>query len=158
MQMPDHSQKREDASLNAPPELVSALKRVAKRPVFIPRTVDEAILHSARRHLGRPKKASFRWSLIVRWAAGVAALLAMLTITPRLFKKASLVPGSRFVIEDVNQDGQVDILDAFALATELKTRTPFNPKLDINGDGVVDERDVSTLAARAVSLEKGGHS
>jgi hypothetical protein len=30
--------------------------------------------------------------------------------------------------------------------------------LDINVDGVVDERDVATLAAKAVSLGKGGRS
>jgi len=29
---------------------------------------------------------------------------------------------------------------------------------DVNGDGVVDERDVQALAARAVSLESGGRS
>jgi len=52
----------------------------------------------------------------------------------------------------------VDMLDAFALARELQQgRTP-RPQLDLNGDGVVDERDVEVLAARAVTLETGGHS
>ena len=50
------------------------------------------------------------------------------------------------------------VLDAFALARELKSKPHPNPQLDINGDGVVDEQDVATLAARAVSLGKGGRS
>jgi hypothetical protein len=52
----------------------------------------------------------------------------------------------------------VDILDAFALARQLKQRGTKNLQLDANGDGVVDDRDVSALAARAVRLERGGHS
>ena len=65
---------------------------------------------------------------------------------------AGAVPG------DLNHDGQVDILDAFALARQLKESAQSNLQLDMNGDGVVDERDVATLAARAVSLGKGGRS
>ena len=53
---------------------------------------------------------------------------------------------------------QVDILDAFALARQLKLGGTRNPQLDLNGDGVVDERDVASIAARAVKLEQGGRS
>jgi hypothetical protein len=52
----------------------------------------------------------------------------------------------------------VDILDAFALARQLKSGLVPGPGQDINGDGVVDERDVETIAAQAVRLQKGGHS
>jgi hypothetical protein len=52
----------------------------------------------------------------------------------------------------------VDILDAFALARQLKQGGSGNLQLDVNGDGVVDERDVAALAARAVKLERGGRS
>jgi Dockerin type I domain len=60
--------------------------------------------------------------------------------------------------EDLNGDGVVDVLDAFALARELQQGQTPRPQLDLNGDGVVDERDVQILAARAVSLETGGGS
>ena len=63
-----------------------------------------------------------------------------------------------FAREDVNHDGRVDILDAFALARQLKAGAARATRFDINGDGVVDERDVASIAARAVRLEKGGHS
>lgn len=77
-----------------------------------------------------------------------AGVLAWLTVHPR----AAARP------EDLNADGQVDMLDAFALARELQEgRTP-RPQLDLNGDGVVDERDVQLLGDRAVSLEPGGRS
>jgi hypothetical protein len=58
--------------------------------------------------------------------------------------------------EDLNHDGRVDILDAFQLAREL--RAGKKPAVDLNGDGVVDERDADVIATRAVSLEKGGRS
>ena len=38
-----------------------------------------------------------------------------------------------------------------------KLHATANPQLDLNGDGVIDERDVTMVAARAVKLEKGGH-
>ena len=60
--------------------------------------------------------------------------------------------------EDLNGDGVVDMLDAFALARELQHNPASHPQLDLNGDGVVDERDVQALAHRAVSLEQGGRS
>jgi len=60
--------------------------------------------------------------------------------------------------EDLNGDGVVDMLDAFALARELQHEPASHPQLDLNGDGVVDEHDVQALAARAVSLETGGRS
>ena len=60
--------------------------------------------------------------------------------------------------EDLNGDGVVDMLDAFALARDLQHNPASHPRLDLNGDGVVDQRDVQALAARAVRLEPGGHS
>ncbi len=158
MQMPENNRRREDEALEAPPELVSALKRSLKPAIFIPPVVDEAILHSARRQLARRKELGFRWPLILRWAAAMAALVVLLAILPQFLRKSGPTTASRYSRGDVNHDGQVDILDAFALARELKAGAHPSRQLDINGDGVVDERDVATLAARAVSLEKGGHS
>ena len=62
-------------------------------------------------------------------------------------------PGTAARPEDLNADGRVDMLDAFALARELQQdRTP-GPQIDLNRDGMVDERDVEMLAARAVRLD-----
>ena len=63
-----------------------------------------------------------------------------------------------FTREDVNHDGQVDILDAFALARQLNERASVPSPVDLNGDGVVDDRDVELITAHAVSLGGGGKS
>jgi hypothetical protein len=156
MQMPENHQDRENENLEAPPGLIAALKRSQKSPIFIPPTVDEAILRSARRHLTGQSQRQFRWPLFFRWSVATALAVAfLLVVAPRFARKSGLTPDAVFVRGDLNHDGQVDILDAFALARELKLGMPRNLQLDINGDGIVDERDLATLSARAVSLEKG---
>ena len=49
----------------------------------------------------------------------------------------------------------MDVLDAFLLARRVRdgTATPVD---DVNGDGVVDHRDVDRVAGLAVSVEGGG--
>ena len=44
------------------------------------------------------------------------------------------------------------MLDAFTLALQVQHGAAPGPRLDLNGDGVVDERDAEVLAAHAVSL------
>jgi hypothetical protein len=203
MQTRDDNQHDRDEGLEAPPQLVSALQRLPREPVFIPPTADEAILRAARRHLtqpgeswvgwfqriwrgsgGRAEKdgllslalsskggegsgAAAReqrdvpgWIRFLPWVAGAAAALLLLAAIPQFLKRPAPGPGrdSAFARGDLNHDGRVDILDAFALARQLQSGGTRNLQLDVNGDGVVDERDVAALAARAVKLEQGGRS
>lgn len=158
MPTPEHPNDREREAPEASPELVSALKRLPKAPIFIPPTVDEAIVRAAYRRLSPPKEPWLKGFPLVRWALAVAALGMLLAIAPRFLPRTDLGPGATLVREDLNQDGRVDILDAFTLARELQTRAHPRPQLDMNGDGVVDERDVAMLAARAVSVERGDRS
>ena len=72
--------------------------------------------------------------------------------------KTSVTNPAAFAKEDINHDGYVDILDAFAVARQLKGESRPDTHLDVNGDGVVDERDVQVIATRAVELPKGGPS
>jgi len=146
----------ENEALQAPLELISALKR-SKAPIFVPPTVDEAILRAAQRQLTRRKLPGFKWLPMIRWGLAAALVLA-LAIMPRVLRKPISAGNGAEVRADLNHDGQVDILDAFALARRIKAGTEITPQWDINGDGVVDERDVAMLAARAVSLGKGGGS
>jgi hypothetical protein len=92
--------------------------------------------------------------------AGAAAAILLLAAIPQFFRRPALGPSrdSAYARGDLNHDGRVDILDAFALARQLKQGGTRNLQLDINGDDVVDERDVAALAARAVKLERGGRS
>jgi hypothetical protein len=160
MEKPDNHGERPDERLEAPPKLVAALQRLAKEPVFIPRTLDEAVLLAAQRQLGEKRKPALKWFRILSWAAAASMLALLAAVLPQILRKSGSAPvrGSRFALEDLNHDGRVDILDAFALARQLKAGKPSDLRFDINEDGVVDERDVARIAAHAVSLDKGGRS
>ena len=156
MQMPDHNDERADESLQAPPRLVSALRRLPREEVFVPRTIDEAILRESKRHLEKPDRSAFSWR---RWLPRFAAVALVMTLVAYLVVRHEIVNRPpAFAREDLNHDGRVDILDAFALARQLKSGQAKSLNEDINGDGVVDRRDVETIASHAVRLEKGGHS
>jgi hypothetical protein len=155
--MPDEDHDHSDEVLQAPPALVSAFKRLPNPPIFIPPTADEAILRAASRRFNRRQQS--RWFRFIPWVAAAAAAILLLAIIRPFLPKPASAPsaGSRFAQEDLNHDGQVDILDAFALARRLKAGATANPQLDLNGDGVIDERDITIIAARAVKLEKDRH-
>ena len=155
MHTPDQNQYDSDEALEAPPELVSALKRLPQEPVFIPPTADEAVLRAARRHLERRRPMRLGWFRLMPWVAAAAAIVLLVAV-PRFFKQRAPVAHSYAAVArgDLNHDGQVDILDAFALARQLKQGGGRKLQLDLNGDGKVDERDVQALAARAVKLDR----
>jgi hypothetical protein len=158
MHKPEDNRDEQNGALQAPPRLLSALQQLSKPRIFIPPTLDEAILRDANRHLVRKRDPKFRWPIMLRWAAAAAALIVMLAVFPQATRKPALQPLMGFSRADVNQDGQMDILDAFTLARQLRDGIVPNGDLDINEDGMVDENDVAALAARAVNLEKGGRS
>ena len=181
---PKHEEP-DDASLQAPPELVSALKRLPQERLFVPPTVDEAVVRAAREHLGGGKsgqthlqRGSFReWlSLSVSWkvwaGAGIGvvvlALIAHQFLSPRgrTFGVGNPFASSRPVSEPVraplpanaSTERRMDILDAFTLARQLKAGPVREPRWDVNHDGIVDERDVRAIAVEVVRLDKGGRS
>lgn len=141
---------------NAPARLVAALKEPPPRRVFVPPTVDDAVLAAARRHLARPPRFGFAglrpWLF---WPAAATVGIALIGIGLFLARQAGWPP--EFAREDINRDGQVDILDAFALARAVRGGDQPS-SLDLNGDGTVDGRDAEQIAAQAVKLEKGGRS
>ncbi len=159
MQMPNHNPHDQDEALDAPLKLVAALKRLPQERVFIPPTVDEAVLRAARRHLEGQRQARPGWLRLMPWVTAAAAIVLLASI-PRFFKQPAPGPARDAVLArwDLDQDGRLDILDAFALARELKQGGTRNMQWDVNGDGVVDERDVAAITARAVQLEEGGRS
>jgi hypothetical protein len=172
----------------ARPELLrAALSRLNGCRITVPTQVDDAILQAARKHLAGAQTtevaetrelvshhfadrkqsqakvwceefgAGLREFFAVRrrfmWG-GMAVAMVAVGVLVWLGGRSSLAAGP----EDLNGDGVVDMLDAFALARALQHTPASHPKLDFNGDGMVDERDVQTLATHAVSLEPGGRS
>ena len=136
-------------------KLTDALKRTQSATVFVPHTVDEAVLRAAREHLA-PAKTPRRNPLMawLRWPALAAACLVACALVYRFTRPN---PPS-YAREDVNHDGRVDILDALQLAQQVRSGQKPVPALDLNGDGVVDQRDAEVITTYAVKLEKGGRS
>ncbi len=149
-----------EAGLAAPEKLIAALKGSREQVPFIPPTVDEAVLRAARRQLRRPRPRKLFGFRLPAWAVAGAAICVLALLVFQLHQ-STIKTGTEpaFAREDINHDGRVDILDAFALARQLKAGHATPGMLDINGDGVVDERDVTAIAAHAVQLpSKGGRS
>ncbi len=160
-----------------PPRLLKALAELPKPDIAVPKSADEAVLRAARGHLrsvterrskethptpwprvceavralGTPR--SF-WRPVAPWAAAVALLLLAALVT-LLWVLPLANPAAGLVVEDVNHDGRVDILDAFALARQIERGSVPARTLDLNGDGVIDRRDVEIIVAHAVSLKEG---
>jgi hypothetical protein len=155
MNTSDPNTRRDGEEPTLPPTLAAALKELPARRVFVPPTVDEAVLRAARRQLAPRPRAGLGW-LRVRfaWAAIAAACLALIGLI-YFFGKTSR--DAELAREDLNHDGRVDILDAFQLARELRSGEKQAGR-DVNGDGVVDERDAALIATHAVKLEKGKRS
>jgi hypothetical protein len=141
---------------HAPARLVAALQEPPPRRVFVPPTVYDAVLAAARRQFAKPPRFGFgvlrSWLL---WPAAATACIAVIGVGLFLARQTGRTP--EFAREDINHDGQVDILDAFALARAVREGgQPVLPDLD--GDGAVDRRDADQIATQAVKLEKGGRS
>jgi hypothetical protein len=154
--MPDNHPQDQDEALEAPAKLVAALKRLPQDRVFVPPTVDEAVLRTARQRLDSPRRTWPGWWRFMPWAAA-AAVLVLLATVPHFSRWPAHGPAREpaFARWKLNREGDLDILDALVLARQLKQGGTTDLQWDVNGDGVVDERDVSAIAARAVRLEAG---
>jgi len=141
------------------PELPDALRRALaglhEPAVSVPREIDHAVLRDARLAFGRRRRL---W-IGTRWAAAVLAAAAMVVIAVRLFVTGAGPQGGGPVasarpqlaqLADVNQDNRVNILDAYVVARHLSRHEPLDPAWDVNGDGVVDQKDVDLIANLAV--------
>ncbi len=147
------------------PRLASALRALHPSPPPVPRSIDDAIQAAARAHL-RPLvptappatqgRIIFFPRLFPKLAMAVAAALMFGLGVTYLFRPSPR-PGIAIAREDIDRNGRVDILDAFALARRLQSTAPSaeSQGLDVNGDGIVDQRDVDAVAARAVKVTKG---
>jgi hypothetical protein len=149
----------DSADSPAPPRLIAALRQGQSQRVFVPPTVDEAVLRAARQHLAPVKQRSpaplAHW---FRWLAFATACVLLCVVFWLTRSGSPLNRAPAYAHEDLSRDGRVDILDAFLLARQLQSGDKPGPSLDLNGDGAADHRDVETIAAEAVKLEKGGRS
>jgi hypothetical protein len=137
--------------MNSPEEkqherLAQALREASqKKPIFVPPTLDEAILKQARAHF-EPKKKEPR-PIWLRWLEPAFAVIVVCGIF--LFFQ----PPKKFAREDLNRDGRVDILDALTLAKAIQANTG-REEFDQNGDRKLNEADVLAAAQAAVRLDR----
>lgn len=149
---PDPSHSDNEASL--PEALREVLGQMYGQTASVPADLDERILGAARLAYTRRRR---RW-MAARWCgAGLAAAAVVLAL--RIF--VSHAPVSRQGINaprqvaqlgDVNHDGRVNILDAYLVARKIARHEPLDPAWDINGDGVVDQKDIDLIAHMAVRV------
>jgi hypothetical protein len=156
----DHRQFDRDADLGVSPEFAEDLGELFTPDRPIPACVDRAVAEAARRHLACPQRRPW----LVRWAVpatAAAAILVGLSLwwlntdgrTAQEARPAAVAVSPSQA--DVDRNGKVNILDAFTLARHIESRQPVNQLWDLNGDGLVDRRDVDTIAMAAVRLNKG---
>src|SRR5206468_11977643 len=116
--------------------------------------LDSAVLGDARKGFGRRRR--FRTAL--RWVgAAAAAAAAVVVVAVNLHQhRAPTNIAVAPVAGDVDGNGRVDMLDAFVLAKRVDAGSAAGAKFeDVNGDGVIDRRDVDAVAAIAVRLPGG---
>ena len=144
-----------DANLEGPERLVGELRALSYRNVAVPPEVDETILATATRHFARRR----RRLRVLRWAgaSAVAATLILAVLLTVRYKQSKAVRPplpSAVSKEDFDRNGRVDILDAFALARHIETPEKLLDEWDMDGDGVIDRKDVDLIAMAAVRLER----
>jgi len=125
-------------------QLTKDLRRLYQPPSAVPRRVDQAILAHAHRHL-RPRTRI--------WLYRIAAAAAVLLIAVGLvfMEKAGTRP---MLSGDIDHSGSVNILDALQLARRIEDSKPLEPRWDLNGDGIVDRKDVDAVGYLAVRLDR----
>ena len=152
--MNEQNQRQPEQGPKAPAKLVTDLKGLHKEHIFVPPKVDESILNAAREHLKETsRKPAEQQPWIPQWtpwAAAAASLMLLLFLTLPGEKQPPISVAIKSPM-DINKDGQVDILDAFTLASRIEHRT-IEEKWDINGDGQVNQADVEEISAFAVRL------
>ena len=151
--MNNQPQPNEDAATQepvAPTGLVEALRSIQGPGIAVPKGVDDAVLAEARSYL--EETARSRVVPFPRWLAAAAAVVAGLGLILLLSKRELGIPS--FARGDVDRNGRVDMLDAFALARKLQAGSVSDLMFDLNGDGTIDQRDIDSIAAQAVKLHK----
>ena len=130
-----------------PDALTEKLREVAsKTTILVPSSIDQAVLSDAKTHFAQIRHERRKVTRI-SWLAAAAcvvllALFGLRHLGQRPYERA-----------DIDHNGRVDILDAFALARRIE-QSPRHG-VDVNKDGVVNKADVDAIAAQAVKLKKG---
>lgn len=143
--MTDHTHNPGPSS-DAPDSLIRDLRALHQPPSFVTAALDDAVL---RRAISKPP-FRFRRALKIAAPLAAAAAIAFLLLPNPFVTRAQFDPA------DIDRDGQITILDAFALARAIDAGTATNPAWDRNADGRITTLDADAIALAAVSLDNFG--
>ena len=135
-----------------PENLRADLAAMFSRSPHVSGDLDRSILEAGRLTLQGVRTSRRK---LATWAAAACAA-ACLTVAVLTLDPFGVDDARQFARADLDRSGDVDILDAFYLARHLDGGEEFDPNLDVNGDGRIDQRDVDFLAYRAVSITGSG--
>lgn len=131
------------------------LKTIFESPGVVPPEVDMSVMHRYSQYVLRHRpRALLRWAVSVAGAAAVIAISVTLALLTE--SQPALAPGvSVSARADIDGNGRVNILDAFQMARRLQSGEEPEKDWDVNADGVIDRRDVDSVAMTAVRLDRG---
>lgn len=158
-----------------PPAIIDALRDL-DGPAVLPDTQRDAdLLSGARQHLAGTTQVDRKRRNLRLFFAGsaggaiaAAAMIAFVVLVwnpaqepqtgldiaasaPNSPQPATAAPG------DLDNDGEINILDAYALAKRLE-QDKLPQELDFNVDGNIDQLDIDWIANQAVALNTGERS
>lgn len=168
------------AEPTVPEPLVAKLKSRQQFSVVVPESVDRAVLADARQHLRSVRTIRSAGSIRrrIRWVAvslsSVAALVLIIAFQQQPPRQAAQPAAPMMKLagasaeaeqmsqvadaagssssQDLNNDGRVDILDAFALARMIEHQPSNDVRWDFNQDGGLNQGDVDLIAMNAVMI------
>jgi hypothetical protein len=117
--------------------------------------MDRANKHLAPLQSGKRRRLRIHWGWRIAAAAAVIILAFSLDLTKQPDQTTDSFSISKTQAEDIDQNGRVDILDAFKLAKHIESADRTETTWDLNGDGLIDRSDVDIVANAAVRLNKG---
>jgi hypothetical protein len=150
----------EDMDLRIPSKLSTDLRALFEPQVGIPPEVDRAVMDQAHKHLTplqsrKARRSCIHWGWRIAAAAAIVILAFSLDLTKQSGPSTDSLTSSKTQAVDIDQNGRVDILDAFKLARHIETDDRTEKEWDFNGDGLINRSDVDIVANLAVRLNKG---
>ena len=128
------------------PKLSADLNTLFKPQSLVPPEVDRAVMDQANRHFVPRHRRLLSRVHLWRIAAAAAVIIFAFSLNLTTQKPEAV---------DIDRNGRVDILDAFKLARHVESADYTEKRWDINGDGLVNRKDVDEVAFAAVRLDKG---
>lgn len=119
----------------------------------VPNELDETVINQFRE---QQRVRRGKWQRI-RYVAAAAIVLLVFGLTHINLRYTQTQYSANIntdtVPMDIDQNGMIDIADAFQLAKQIDASQRPSPHWDFNHDGSIDQSDVDLIAYRAVRLK-----